>query len=83
MAGNRSRIGEFFNTICVYILLILFDIFFNNRQYHSQVVQTAKAFIKLGLEPHNCVGVLAFNSPKWFYSNLGAIYAGYILEYNS
>lgn len=47
-------------------------------QYHENVLRTAKAFIKLGLEPYNAVAILAFNSPEWFYSELGAIHAGYV-----
>lgn len=39
----------------------------------------AKAFIKLGLEPHNAVGVLAFNCPEWFLSQLGAVHAGGVI----
>lgn len=46
-------------------------------QYRENVLRTAKAFIKLGLEPYNSVAILAFNSPEWFYSELAAIHAGY------
>lgn len=46
------------------------------RQYRENVIRTAKAFIKLGLEPHNSVAILAFNSPEWFCSELAAIHAG-------
>ncbi|KAH8287804.1 hypothetical protein KR018_000344 [Drosophila ironensis] len=45
------------------------------KQYEQKVHQVAKAFIKLGLEEHHSVGVLAFNSAEWFYSALGAIHA--------
>lgn len=45
-------------------------------QYRENVLKTAKIFIKLGLEPRNAVAILAFNSPEWFYSELGAIHAG-------
>lgn len=45
-------------------------------QYRADVLHTAKAFIKLGLEPHNAVAILAFNSPEWFVSELAAIHAG-------
>lgn len=47
-------------------------------QYRENVLRTAKVFIKLGLEPYNSVAILAFNSPEWFYSELGAIHAGYV-----
>lgn len=46
------------------------------REYQEKVLRTAKAFIKLGLEAQNAVGILAFNSPEWFYSELGSIHAG-------
>lgn len=47
-------------------------------QYRENVLKTAKVFIKLGLEPRKTVGVLAFNSPEWFCSELAAIHAGYV-----
>ncbi|KAL9876903.1 very long-chain-fatty-acid--CoA ligase bubblegum [Glossina fuscipes] len=49
------------------------------RQYEQNVCQIAKAFIKLGLEEHHAVGVLAFNCPEWFYSAMSAIHAGGII----
>lgn len=49
------------------------------RQYEQKVHQTAKAFIKLGLDPHAAVGVLAFNCAEWFYSAMGAIHAGGVI----
>lgn len=45
-------------------------------QYRANVLHTAKAFIELGLEPHNAVAILAFNSHEWFISELAAIHAG-------
>ncbi|KAH8410207.1 hypothetical protein KR009_008325 [Drosophila setifemur] len=45
------------------------------KQYEQKVHQVAKAFIKLGLEEHHSVGVLAFNCAEWFYSAMGAIHA--------
>ncbi|EDW11889.1 very long-chain-fatty-acid--CoA ligase bubblegum [Drosophila mojavensis] len=45
------------------------------KQYEQKVHQTAKAFIKLGLQEHHSVGVLAFNCAEWFYSAMGAIHA--------
>ncbi|XP_017068129.1 very long-chain-fatty-acid--CoA ligase bubblegum isoform X1 [Drosophila eugracilis] len=45
------------------------------KQYEEKVHQVAKAFIKLGLEEHHSVGVLAFNCAEWFYSAMGAIHA--------
>uniref|UniRef100_A0A1A9UWL2 AMP-dependent synthetase/ligase domain-containing protein n=1 Tax=Glossina austeni TaxID=7395 RepID=A0A1A9UWL2_GLOAU len=49
------------------------------RQYEQNVCQIAKAFIKLGLEAHHAVGVLAFNCPEWFYSAMSVIHAGGII----
>lgn len=46
------------------------------KEYYELARQTAKAFIKLGLEPANAVGILGFNSVEWFLANLGAIFAG-------
>lgn len=46
------------------------------REYQANVLRTAKMFLKLGLQPHHSVGVLAFNSPEWFYSCLAAVHAG-------
>jgi long-chain-fatty-acid--CoA ligase ACSBG len=46
------------------------------KQYYDDVWTAAKAFIALGLEPHNGVGILGFNSPEWFISDIGAIFAG-------
>lgn len=49
------------------------------KEYEEKVHQVAKAFIKLGLDPHHAVGVLAFNCAEWFYSAYGAIHAGGII----
>ncbi|XP_055353201.1 long-chain-fatty-acid--CoA ligase ACSBG2-like [Paramacrobiotus metropolitanus] len=46
------------------------------QQYHNDVVAAAKAFIHLGLEPFHAVGIIGFNAPEWFISDMAAIYAG-------
>lgn len=46
------------------------------REYRNRVEKMAKVFIKLGLEHHGSVAVLAFNSVEWFISELAAIHAG-------
>lgn len=51
-------------------------IHYTYKQYYDNVVQVAKAFIKLGLEPCNGVGIIGFNCPEWFFADLGAIFAG-------
>jgi long-chain-fatty-acid--CoA ligase ACSBG len=46
------------------------------KEYKEKVEKMAKVFIKLGLERHGTVAVLAFNSVEWFVSELAAIHAG-------
>lgn len=46
------------------------------KDYESNVRTVAKAFLKLGLERYHSVCIIGFNAPEWFYSDLGAIYAG-------
>ncbi|XP_065672527.1 long-chain-fatty-acid--CoA ligase ACSBG2 isoform X2 [Hydra vulgaris] len=45
----------------------------------EEVRTAAKAFIKLGLEPLNSVGILGSNSPEWFFADVGTIFAGGIV----
>lgn len=45
-------------------------------EYKSRAEKIAKSFIKIGLQQHGSVAVLAANSPEWFLSQLGAIHAG-------
>lgn len=44
----------------------------------SEVKIVAKAFINLGLESRNSVGILGFNSPEWFFADLAAIFCNSI-----
>jgi hypothetical protein len=46
------------------------------KQYWEICRNAAKSFIKLGLNVNQCVGIIGFNSPEWFFSLLGAIFAG-------
>ncbi|XP_044051319.1 long-chain-fatty-acid--CoA ligase ACSBG2-like isoform X2 [Siniperca chuatsi] len=46
------------------------------RQYYEQCRAAAKSFLKLGLERYHGVGILGFNSPEWFISDVGCIFAG-------
>ena len=46
------------------------------RQYSDNVVATGKAMIAAGLEASDTVNILAFNSPEWFFSCIGAINIG-------
>ncbi|RVE67885.1 hypothetical protein OJAV_G00086270 [Oryzias javanicus] len=46
------------------------------REYYEQCRAAAKSFLKLGLERFHGVGILGFNSPEWFISDIGCIFAG-------
>ncbi|XP_068167079.1 long-chain-fatty-acid--CoA ligase ACSBG2-like [Antennarius striatus] len=46
------------------------------RQYYNQCRAAAKSFLKLGLQRYHGVGILGFNSPEWFISDVGCIFAG-------
>ncbi|XP_048584114.1 long-chain-fatty-acid--CoA ligase ACSBG2 isoform X2 [Nematostella vectensis] len=45
-------------------------------EYYEEVRIAAKSFIELGLEQYHGVGIIGFNSPEWFISEIGAIFAG-------
>ncbi|XP_030047440.1 long-chain-fatty-acid--CoA ligase ACSBG1 [Microcaecilia unicolor] len=45
-------------------------------EYYKLSRRAAKSFLKLGLERFHSVGILGFNSPEWFISAVGAIFAG-------
>jgi len=46
------------------------------KQYHEECEKAARAFIHLGLQPHESVNIIGFNSPEWFFANNGAVLAG-------
>ena len=46
------------------------------KDYLNDVRTAAKGFIFLGLEPFHSVGIMGFNAPEWFISDIGAIFAG-------
>jgi long-subunit acyl-CoA synthetase (AMP-forming) len=46
------------------------------KRYYDEARSVAKAFISLLLERHCSVGILGYNSPEWFISQMGAILAG-------
>lgn len=50
-----------------------------SREYENEAKIIAKAFMKLGLKRHYSVAIIGFNSAEWFFSFMGAIYAGYLL----
>jgi len=46
------------------------------KQYFDDTLRCARAFIKLGVAPHQSVNIMGHNSPQWMLSGLGAIAAG-------
>merc|ERR1719356_1683164 len=42
----------------------------------EDVQSAAKAFIKLGLKPHDAVNIWGFNSPEWVIAAHAAVWAG-------
>ncbi|XP_077120324.1 long-chain-fatty-acid--CoA ligase ACSBG1 isoform X1 [Ranitomeya variabilis] len=46
------------------------------KEYYQLCRQSAKAFLKLGLKQFYSVGILGFNSPEWFISAAGTVFAG-------
>jgi long-chain-fatty-acid--CoA ligase ACSBG len=51
-------------------------IYLNYTDYFEICKKAAKSFISLGLNCHECVAIIGFNAPEWFYSSIGAIFAG-------
>ncbi|XP_038079332.1 long-chain-fatty-acid--CoA ligase ACSBG2-like [Patiria miniata] len=45
-------------------------------EYYRDVRSVAKSFLKLGLERYHGVGIIGFNSPEWYISDIGAMFAG-------
>ncbi|KAI5100501.1 long-chain-fatty-acid--CoA ligase ACSBG1 isoform X1 [Silurus meridionalis] len=48
-------------------------------EYYQCCRMAAKSFLKLGLERFHCVAILGFNSAEWFFSAVGAVFAGGIM----
>lgn len=46
------------------------------QEYYNLIRLAAKGFMALGLERFRSVGILGFNSPEWFISDLATIFAG-------
>ncbi|MFT7806763.1 long-chain-fatty-acid-CoA ligase ACSBG1 [Arapaima gigas] len=48
-------------------------------EYYHHCRIAARSFLKLGLERFHSVAILGFNSAEWFFSAVGAIFAGGIM----
>lgn len=46
------------------------------KTYRYKVEKIAKVFIKLGVERHGTVAILASNCVEWFVAELAAVFAG-------
>lgn len=45
-------------------------------EYRAAVRKVARGFMKLGVTPGTGVAIIGWNSPEWFFADVGAIYAG-------
>ena len=45
-------------------------------EYHRQVRQVARALMTLGTRPGQGIAIIGYNSPEWFFADIGSIYAG-------
>jgi long-chain-fatty-acid--CoA ligase ACSBG len=43
--------------------------------FHSQILNFAKAIIKIGIEPYNTVNIIGNNSPEWLTAFIGGMYS--------
>ncbi|KAH0619837.1 hypothetical protein JD844_014168 [Phrynosoma platyrhinos] len=48
-------------------------------EYYRLSQKAAKSFLKLGLQRFHSVAILGFNSPEWFISAVGTVFAGGIV----
>ncbi|KDO18730.1 hypothetical protein SPRG_15899 [Saprolegnia parasitica CBS 223.65] len=46
------------------------------RQYYTQAQEFAKSLIRIGLQPHEVVGICGANSSEWLIAYMGTIMAG-------
>jgi long-subunit acyl-CoA synthetase (AMP-forming) len=48
----------------------------NYEEYFAAIRNTAKGFLACGLGRQTAVGIMGHNSPEWFMSSVGAVFAG-------
>ncbi|EDV26395.1 uncharacterized protein TRIADDRAFT_49993 [Trichoplax adhaerens] len=46
------------------------------EEYYRDIRAAAKSFVHLGLQKYNAVAIFGFNSPEWYISNFGSMFAG-------
>jgi long-subunit acyl-CoA synthetase (AMP-forming) len=46
--------------------------------YHMQVRQVARAIIAVGAKPGSGTCIVGYNSPEWFFADIGSIFAGLV-----
>ena len=46
--------------------------------YHQQVRQVARAIIAVGAKPGSGTCIVGYNSPEWFFADIGSIFAGLV-----
>ena len=46
------------------------------EEYYEDCKKAARGFLSLGLDRHAAVNIWGFNSPEWFFAEIGAIFAG-------
>lgn len=46
------------------------------KQYHAEARRAACGFMSFGVQQHDCVNIIGFNSPEWFIAEMGTILAG-------
>jgi long-subunit acyl-CoA synthetase (AMP-forming) len=47
-------------------------------EYHQQVRQVARALIASGAKPGTGTCIVGYNSPEWFFADIGSIFAGLV-----
>mgnify|MGYP003308027985 CR=1 FL=1 len=53
------------------------------REYLRDIKCVARAFVKLGLKARHSVCISGFNSPEWFLSAMGCIFAGGMVSFTT
>eukprot|EP00088_Acartia_fossae_P070043 TRINITY_DN9282_c0_g3_i1.p1 TRINITY_DN9282_c0_g3~~TRINITY_DN9282_c0_g3_i1.p1 ORF type:complete len:722 (-),score=191.14 TRINITY_DN9282_c0_g3_i1:615-2780(-) len=71
-----TAISKTVNTVPGNVALVDGERKWTYEQYFQDINTVAKGFIELGLQPHRTVSIIGSNSPEWFQSAVGAVFAG-------